>query len=148
MIDLQAVKRAHRKFLLLHEAAVTSELERAGKVGVAYVQTKPGFTPRTGALQKATTAKVIRTARGGIVRLQNPEAHASSIDKGARPHIIRARSGGVLRFVGRGGALVFTRIVHHPGNKAYHFLSNASEAAGAAFFVGMTARQAQIARTF
>lgn len=47
---------------------------------------------------------------------------ANTTNDGARRHIIRPRhQGGVLRFQLRSGQVVFTTIVHHPGNRATHW---------------------------
>ncbi len=147
MIDLRSVQLAHRRFLAKHEAAVLTELQDARDFGVDYVQKNPGFKRRTGALQDATTGQVIRTRNRGIVRLLNRKPYAAAIDKGARPHVIRARSAKALRFMGKGG-VVFRRSVNHPGNKPYRFLSRATNAAGRSFFQQMNARMKTIARSF
>lgn len=47
---------------------------------------------------------------------------ANTTNTGARPHLIRPRrQGGMLRFRVRSGGVVFTRLVHHPGNRATHW---------------------------
>lgn len=148
MINLQAVRSRHRKFLSAHDAAVLQELNQARDAGLEHVQRHPGFKPRTGGLQRATTGQVLRTSRGSIVRLQNRKPYASAIDKGARPHVIQARTAKTLRFTSSDGALVFRRRVNHPGNRAYHFLRTATVAAGHTFQLGMSARMRGIARQF
>jgi hypothetical protein len=147
VIDLRSVKEAHRRFLAHHDALLSQELRRAAEVGVVEVQRNPQFKPRTGALQKATQGKVIRRRNGSVVRLQNRKAYAAPIDKGAKPHVIRARRKKALRFVGRGG-VVFRRSVNHPGNKPYRFLSRARDAASDSFGERMRAGMARIARAF
>lgn len=149
MIDIQSVRLAHRRFLAAHDAAVSSEMKRSAETGVVHVHKHPGFTPRTGGTQRATTGKVIRTSRGGIVRLQNPKAHARTLEGGSRAHPIPLRSGGkMLRFTSSDGTLMFRRSVNHPGTKPYRFLSSAVAAAGKTFALGMAARQRQIASKF
>jgi hypothetical protein len=147
-IDLRSVQLAHRRFLSKHEAAVLRELEDARDFGVDYTSKHPGFTPRSGpnSLAKATTGQVIRTKNRGLVRLSNRKPHAAAIDRGAKPHVIRAR-GKALRFVSRGG-VVFRKRVNHPGNKPYRFLSRATNAAGRSFAQQMSARMQTIARSF
>lgn len=44
--------------------------------------------------------------------------------QGTRPHLIRPKKeGGFLRFPGRGG-IVFAPIVHHPGTRPNHYLTD------------------------
>jgi len=147
VIDLRAVQLSHRRFLAKHDAAVLRELQDARDFGVQYVQVHPTFKPRTGALQAATTGQVIRTRNRGIVRLSNRKPYAAAIDKGAAPHVIRARSAKALRFMGKGG-VVFRKSVNHPGNKPYRFLYRATNAAGRTFAQKMNARMQTIARSF
>lgn len=51
------------------------------------------------------------------------------LENGTKPHIIRPRRAQVLRFT-VGGRVVYAKIVHHPGTKATHFLSNAVRQVG------------------
>ncbi len=50
--------------------------------------------------------------------------HAAAVHQGSRPHYIRARPGGALRFVWHGQEM-FRRSVWHPGTRARPFLANA-----------------------
>lgn len=51
---------------------------------------------------------------------------AAILEAGSRPHIIRPKKvGGVLAFVARSGDLVFTRLVQHPGTRAYRIMETA-----------------------
>lgn len=51
-------------------------------------------------------------------------ALAPLIEKGTRPHVIRPRRAKVLAFV-VDGRRVFSRLVHHPGTKAYRIMERA-----------------------
>lgn len=146
-INLRAVQQSNRRFLAQHDASVLRALNDSRNAGLRYVQTNPGFKPQTGETQRATTGQVIRTARLGIVRLQNRKPHAAALDKGARPHLIRARGNGVLRFTA-GGAIFFRKQVEHPGNRAYGFLSRATTHAGETFAREMASSMTAIARRF
>ncbi len=147
MIDLSAVRLAHRQFLAKHSAILAQSLEEARQQGLAEVRKNPGFKPRTGALQAATTGRVVRTRSGAIVRLQNRKAYAAVIDKGSKAHVILARRKKSLRFVGPGG-VVFRKRVNHPGTKPYHFLSRAVNEAGRLFGTRFVSRIEQAARSF
>ena len=52
------------------------------------------------------------------------------VHDGTKPHIIRAKTGGVLAFPGAGGVTVFAREVHHPGTRARPFLKQALDEEG------------------
>jgi len=150
VINLRQVQLGHRKFLAAHDAAVLAALNEARQAGIDYTAVHPQFTPRSGAqgLAHATSGTVVRTSRGAVVRLQNRKKYAAAIDRGARPHVIRARSGGMLAFRGRDGQMVFRKSVHHPGNKPYRFLYRATMAAGRIFLKSMLLRMPRVAAQF
>lgn len=65
-------------------------------------------------------------ARGLRTRVTNTAPHASYLENGTRPHVIRPkRPGGVLVFVTSIGNTVFAREVHHPGTRPYRILADA-----------------------
>lgn len=129
--DLSALRSSHDEFLARHAAMVSGALYDAGNVAVAETLLHPGFTPRTGGLQKATKFKVLKTAGGKIVRLRNDKPYAGYVEEGTRPHRIVAKNGRALRFLGRDGNYVFRRAVNHPGTRPYWFLNRAQITAAA-----------------
>lgn len=42
---------------------------------------------------------------------------------GSKPHIIRAKNGGMLRFV-KDGKVIYRKFVRHPGNKPHNFIQD------------------------
>lgn len=52
-----------------------------------------------------------------VIRVPKKYAAIHEYGGRTRPHVIRARRGGVLRFVMPGGEVVFARSVNHPGSK-------------------------------
>lgn len=149
MLNVARLKKSHSDFLIRHDRAISDAAQEAAGAGVAHVKASPGFTPRTGNLQKSTTHKIVKVG-GKVARvaLRNSAPYAAPIDKGARPHIIRPKRAKMLRFVTASGQVVFARFVRHPGNKPYRFLHNATMAAGAKFEQLATARMQSIAKTF
>jgi hypothetical protein len=140
--------RQHDWFLAEHERAVAESLQHGGEQGVQQVQTSPGFKPRSGKLQKATKAKVVRTSGGRLLKMSNSKPYAAAIDKGAKPHVIRAkRMGGRLKFRA-GGRVVYARAVRHPGNKPYRFLARATMHAANKFENQFERRMSAIAARF
>lgn len=148
-INLAKVKHGHARFLAAHQAAADVTGTLAARFIEGHVMRDPGFTPRTGALQKATKARYVRTSRGGVVRAENRKPYAAAIDKGAKPHVITARRQPYLTFFwAREGRWVRTRSVNHPGNRPYRFLSRAVEAAHAYFGQRIRERLNRVARSF
>ncbi len=147
-INMGHVLSMHAKFKRAHAEAEAKEERRAGEFGVVHVHQHPEFKPRTGNLQKQTEFQVMRLKSGAIIRFVNKAKYASAIDGGAQPHLIRPRRADALRFIGRGGAVVYTQLVRHPGNKPYKFLYRATNAAGRVFESSMRAQMEQIASKF
>lgn len=48
--------------------------------------------------------------------------YAAFVEFGTKPHVIRARPGGMLVFTGSDGRTVHTKEVHHPGTVAQPYL--------------------------
>lgn len=147
-LNLQQLEKAHGRFSQKHRAEVEQVAEEAGQFGVRYVLTNPTFKPRTGNLQKKTESKVIRRGKKAVVvSLRNRAPYAAAIDRGAKPHVIRARRRKALRFF-KGGSVVFRRHVNHPGNRPFKFLYRATTAAGRVFEQEMAHRMVDLAKQF
>lgn len=75
---------------------------------------------RQGLINTQTGRLVLSSVVTGFVRsrarLEITAPYALSVEKGARPHEIEARAGGVLRWKGKDGTIRFAKRVHHPGN--------------------------------
>lgn len=147
-ILIAQVQAKHQRFVASFTQLVDGVANQARTVSLQSVRSHPGFTPRTGALQKATKAKVLRLSNGRLVRVSNALPYAPAIDLGAKAHVIRPKEGygfvgpllpgqsrrastdiGTHRVALRwyvGGRPVFARVVHHPGNRPYSFLRNAN----------------------
>lgn len=148
-IDLSAVKKLHTKLLRATVASLDSELERAGQFAEQHVRLYPKFKPRSGNLQAATEHKVIRTRRGGIVRILNRKKYAGAIDLGAKKHPIFARRKPYLVFYWpKLGRWMRLKKVNHPGNRPYKFLYRASNAAARTFEKNMLSQMSRIAGRF
>ncbi|UYP17712.1 HK97 gp10 family phage protein [Rhodococcus sp. Z13] len=83
------------------------------------------------------TGNLARSIQEGPIVFQGPfrvtsgvtatANYAAAVHDGTRPHVIRARNGGFLRFPGSDGSPVFRRSVNHPGTRPRPFLRNAAE---------------------
>lgn len=71
---------------------------------------------RTGELQRSARYRTYERGDTAFVEVTYLADHAIFVAEGTRPHVIvPRRPGGVLRFPGRGGQIVFARRVNHPG---------------------------------
>lgn len=124
-INLEEVRQKHAKTIDRFRRAVEQASSEASGDAVTYSREKHEYKNRTGALEKATTGRVIMLRRSARVVLKNAKKYAAPIDMGARPHAIVPRHGKPLTFK-VGGRWVSTWKVNHPGNQAYRFLYNAT----------------------
>lgn len=146
-INLGAVRKAHEKFIRRNEQMVSSGLEFAGDAAADHVRKHSKFKRRSAnSLKDATKHRIIRTSRGGIVRITSAKKYASFVEYGTRPHYIFARKG-FLKF-NVGGKTLFRLRVRHPGTPAFRFLYNATDAAGRATERYLASEMERLAKTF
>jgi len=98
--------------LLIAEEAKRQTLAGTGK--------HPFDQPRTGALANAYQVRVVPGTNHFMV--VNPKKYAAAIEKGAKPHIIRARRSTTLQFRDRQGRWRRVTYVNHPGSVGRRFL--------------------------
>ena len=152
-INLAALQKAHKAFLLSQDRAVTESLDEAGAHASHHVKTHSKFKRRsaTRSVKDATRWRIVKTKGGRVVKITNSKRRggydvSAGLEHGTRPHTIRAKSGS-LRFRA-GGRLMFRRSVQHPGTRAYRFLSNATGAANRFMGSRLSARLSRLARRF
>lgn len=147
------VRSKHQEFIEDNEREIERALDLSGRTARAYVQRNPGFKRRSGALQRETTARVVRTSSGRLLKLDNPLNYADAIDQGSPAHEmgpITPKKGEFLRFE-IGGKTIFAKFVKrftHPGNKPYKFMYRAHHAADRFFRQDMTERMTALAARF
>lgn len=76
--------------------------------------------------------KRLVVGKGGVPQMLVGVEHvpyAVFVHEGTHPHDIVPKSAPFLVFMGRDGTLVFTKLVHHPGNKPNRFLVRSLAAA-------------------
>lgn len=100
---------------------------RGERVKIRAIQEAPKKTEN---LARHIVKRFVRTPAGpqmwvGVEHVP----YAIFVHEGAQPHEIRPRNARFLVFVARDGNLVFTKLVHHPGNKPNRFLVRALPAA-------------------
>lgn len=83
----------------------------------------PGDQPRTGRLAKSY--KVVVVGHSNTFRVFNDRKYAAAMEKGARPHDIKAKKT-TLQFRDRNGRWRNVLIVKHPGSQAHNTLLNAT----------------------
>ena len=131
LINLPRIKLDHQKFLRQHKRDVDASLRDAERAALEANNTRQVFQTRTGRTQRAT--KVRRRGKR-IIRFTVSNSHPNAIrmEKGTRPHVIRAKPGKSLRFE-MNGKIRFFKKVNHPGTRPYRFLSRARNTAGSVF---------------
>lgn len=87
----------------------------------------PMDQPRTGRYAQSYQVKVLPGTNQFTVI--NPRKQAAAMEKGARPHIIRARRKTKLQFRDRSGRWRYVEFVNHPGSAAHNTLTTAMRVA-------------------
>ena len=89
----------------------------------AIAATAQGLAPRdTGELANSIETERV-SAIGWAVVAKAP--YSLAVHEGTKAHEIRPKSGKVLRFPSKGGKIVFTKKVNHPGSAPNPFLEEA-----------------------
>ena len=89
----------------------------------AIAATAKGMVPRdTGKLADSIRVKKVGPGAWSVVAEAD---YALAVHEGTRPHVITPKNGRVLRFPSKGGSIVYTQKVNHPGTKAVPFLADA-----------------------
>lgn len=78
---------------------------------------------RTGALSASISISQERSMTGQSVRIGSTLSYAYMHHEGTRPHMISGQNGGMLRYT-RGGRVVYSRAVMHPGTRPNRYLSD------------------------
>ena len=78
---------------------------------------------KTGALSASISISQERTITGQSVRIGSTLSYAYMHHEGTRPHMISGQNGGMLRYT-RGGRVVYSRAVMHPGTRPNRYLSD------------------------
>lgn len=108
MADLSSLNRALDRRVDAVGAKFADALER---------ELKRESPRKTGRLERSQTVTYKRTLNTVTWTAEAKAKYAAFVARGTRPHVIRPRVKKVLRFVGRGGAIVFAASVNHPGTK-------------------------------
>ena len=96
----------------------------AGILATIKLGKNPNDQRRTG--QFARAFEVVVLGRSTEFVVQNRKKYAASLEKGAKPHVIRARKAQVLTFKDRSGRWRKLKMVRHPGNPAFRILESAA----------------------
>lgn len=92
---------------------------RVQRVQQAYVRKRTGYLLST--IRKQRTYSPVRPKVTVLAGSKNID-YTLYEDQGTRPHVIRPRTKKFLRFVNRGGQIVFAKQVNHPGTTGSHFI--------------------------
>jgi hypothetical protein len=78
---------------------------------------------RTGLLKFSIHGTQERTATGQLVKIGSNLPYALVHHEGSRPHMIRGRNGGMVRFT-QSSRVVYSRAVMHPGTRPNKYLAD------------------------
>lgn len=78
---------------------------------------------RTGLLKFSIHGTQERTTTGQLVRIGSNLPYALVHHEGSRPHMIRGRNGGMVRFT-QSSRVVYSRAVMHPGTRPNKYLAD------------------------
>ena len=92
---------------------------------IAYYEAFYSAPWRTGKLARSIVTEI----EDGEAKLQALAPYAKFVIQGTRPHKIHPAGANVLAFKAKGGDLVFTRLVRHPGTKPNPFMQRAVDKA-------------------
>jgi len=125
------------------QANLARELDKALKVEQVQqlawraITQNRDIVSRKGNLLKRSKVKIIRNAKGKLIKLSNSSKYAAAQDLGSglygpkrAKYLIQAKNGKALHFTSKTGKEVFVRRVWHPGVKPTHFLYNAANSVG------------------
>lgn len=111
--------------------SVESETEQRAKEAQKIM--KDVINKQTGALSDAVEIEKIGEAsylvginEGKLIADERNAGHVNYVEPyyyGSKPHIIRAKNGGMLRFV-KDGKVIYRKVVRHPGNKPHNFIKD------------------------
>lgn len=94
-------------------------------------QAAKGIGPRrrqvgvnTGRLRESINIKWDRTATGQKASVGSDLKYALAHHEGTRPHVILPVRAQALAFPGRGGTMIITKRVNHPGTRPNRYLSD------------------------
>jgi RNase P/RNase MRP subunit p29 len=144
--NIASLKAQHSAILKKSERAITEVLDESIDVVNAGIYQRPGFKPVTHKTQDATKARVVRTSKGNVLRVTNNTKRALWLEEGTQPHWIFPRKKKVLRFKGKSGGWVSTKVVKHPGTKPYWFIRGAVSNAAMLACARIESKLARIAR--
>jgi hypothetical protein len=87
---------------------------------------RPGPNVDTGRLRSSISHELVQGPEGLVARIGSTVEYARFVEEGTGPHEIRPRTKQALFWP---GAAHPVRVVHHPGSKAFPYLSTALQAA-------------------
>lgn len=97
-------------------------LHKKGERAVLGAKSKVGV--RTGVLQRSIHMRHLGNATGQYLWIGSDRSHALAHHQGTRPHIITPTPPKKLLKFSKGGNMIYTHRVNHPGTKKNEYLSS------------------------
>lgn len=103
------------------QGIVGKEFKRRGVRATLAARRQVGVD--TGRLRSSIRMRHYRVGRYQVIEIVARSPYALAHHRGTRPHLIRAKDQQMLRFR-KGGRIIYTRQVMHPGTKANKYLTD------------------------
>jgi hypothetical protein len=111
------------KWLKDEKDRVDVRIQTAALAETAVEKAKQYAPVDTGELKASIGYELTPNGEEALIYATAP--HAIYVTDGTKPHVIEARNGQALKFIGAAGAPVYRRRVNHPGTKPNRFLERA-----------------------
>jgi len=123
-IGIDGLKAAHEELMKALEGEISQHLKFVGNQAAFNASRSQDIGGSV--LKNSVSYRLVSPFR---LKIFTKKKHASYLNDGTKPHVIRPRRKKALRFVTGGGEVRFAKKVNHPGNKATHWFDNAIEKA-------------------
>lgn len=120
-VDLSGFREQVERSRRAVKLGIARGVGKAAAEGAAEAKSVGRYRDRTGRLRSGIVARFLSDDGSSVAwEILSPAKYSKFIEYGTRPHVIRAKAGGFLRFV-VGGRTVFAKQVNHPGTQPYPF---------------------------
>lgn len=119
---------ATREALHLLNAGIIQAAALTLRAGMAAAEASEKATTQWKNKSGDTRSSIKTSSSNGLNGFVSVAGAARFLEWGTRPHVIRAKAGGMLRFE-IAGAVFFRKMVNHPGTAPTYFVTEAREMA-------------------
>lgn len=128
MINVGMMKATHASFDAALKSNIESTLRDHNRAALTEAKQELQQHVRTGKLLASTKGYLLKLGNRIVSRgeMGRGVKYARGFEHGTQPHVIKAKRAKFLRFIGRrDGAVVYAKLVNHPGNRPFFVLGGA-----------------------